>query len=154
MRMVYTKLVVCETMRGAVDRDLTASGLCDMMPPLLKASKYTHLWPYPPEYNRSTLSGVLRTPDSAEVAEDSGGGLEGNLAALYSNVVAAARFHRIGGLPRRSTLDLMYLSAWEAIMRRVMDAALTLLRRAEHLIQAVIHFLLKCIHNCPILTGL
>ena len=121
--MVYTKLVICEAMRGASDGEVGV-----IMPEVLELAGCTHLWPFPPEYSKASLYKQKESSDECP---------ENALAAVYSNVVAASRFYEHEDRRRTSGPDDTFKRCWGVTMQRVVEAALPLLRRATHLIKAV-----------------
>ncbi len=125
--MVYTKLVVCEVIKGSVRRELATPTLCIFVPDFLEKSS-THLWPFPPLYMQ------CESPQQESVADE---GSEDNLTALYSNLVAAGRFYSMESRDREQNVGLLLEDSWERILQWVVDAALPLLRRAALLMHAV-----------------
>ena len=126
--MVYTKLVVCEVMKGSVRRELATPSLCIVVPDVLEKTGCTHLWPFPPMYTQCA------SPQQEGMADE---GSEENLAALYSNLVAAGRFYSMESRDREHIVGLLMEDRWERILQWTVDAALPLLRRAALLMHAV-----------------
>lgn len=129
--MVYTKLVVCEVMNGAVDSNFMHISVGTVMREILTKEDCFQLWPYRPDSHGSDSSKQRDSPDRD---------LEQQLAALYSHVVAMARFYANEEAERTSVVALMVKDRWEAIKQKAVNAALSLLRRATLLIKAVRSF--------------
>ena len=128
LRMVYVRLVICEFMRAALDREVVTVDLCDILPEFLIEAGAPHFWPFQPKH---------ATPSSSQGEEAADKLLEANLGGLYANLVALARIYESKDRDRTALPDHKYGHSWGVMMQRVMDVALPLLRRAAHLIKAV-----------------
>lgn len=128
VRMVYTKLVVCEVMNGAIDSNFMYISIGTVMREILAKEDCFHLWPFRPDSHKSDSSKQRDSPDRD---------LEQQLSALYSHVVAMARFYANEEAERTSVVALMVKDHWEAIKQKAVNAALSLLRRATFLMKAV-----------------